>query len=91
MERALLTLDRGWTPEEIVEPLMCHQGWTGPKSQHLGRRLEELEALRTSRMGDPDDPRRESIIEAASACFEEERERARQSEQHERVFGRNPW
>ena len=90
MSRALLALDRGWSPERIVEmTLHSDRGWSGPESEHWQRKIEAFEDLRHRLMGHPDDPRRERIIAAGVAFFEPMRDDAKRRERRERVFGRD--
>ncbi len=90
MSRALLALDRGWSPERILEmTIHFDRGWSGPESQHWERKIEAFEDLRHGHLGHPDDPRRERIVAAGIALFEPMRDAAKRRERRERVFGRD--
>ena len=90
MSRALLALDRGWSPERIAEMARySDRGWSGPESQHWERKIKAFEDLGHRRTGHPDDLRRERIIAAAIALFGPMRDDAKRRERLERVFGRD--
>lgn len=86
MERALLAVDRGWSPERIASTTLLYR----PRDSHsaywkaMVRRCEELIPASDSR----DAARRKRIAEALVAISEEQRDDARRREREERVHGR---
>ena len=88
MDRALLALDRGWDPKHIVaETTFSESGRSGEESQHWQRKIDAFTRLRPE-TALPHDARRERIVTAGIACFEEMRDEAAGRERRERVFGR---
>ena len=85
MERALLAVDRGWSPERIASTTLLYR----PRDSHsaywkaMVRRCEELIPASDSR----DAARRKRIAEALVAISEEQRDDARRREREERVHG----
>ena len=83
MERALLALDRGWEPEQIVGPTMFSEStWSGEESHHWQSTVDAF-----SRLGRSGDERRSAIIDAGVKAFNEMRDQAAAREHEERVFG----
>ena len=83
MERALLALDRGWEPEQIVGATMSSKrAWSGEISQ---RWQEAINAF--SRLDRKGDERRGQIIDAGIKVFGDLRDGAAEEEREERVFG----
>ena len=87
MERALMALGRGWTPDEIVRATeFSHPVWDGGDGRHWQQKVVEFERLqaeaRTLR-----DSQRELISTAGIAYFEKQRDAEIQSERRRRVLG----
>ena len=89
MERALLALDHGWEPERIVYPTRPNSlSWSGDLSDVWRGKIDDFERLRLDT--DPvDAERRERIISAGVAYFEQLRDEAAAQERTRRVYGRN--
>lgn len=89
MDRALLALEHGWRPEQIVaQTTSGGSGWSGAESQHWQRRIEEFRNLRMEE-GQPDAAQRARIIEAGISHFADMHAEASRRERRERVFGRD--
>ena len=87
MDRALLALDRGWQPNEIVGlTLFSENGWSGEASHYFQGKIDEFAGLRRD-TEQPDVGRRERIVAAGIAHFERMRDEAAAHERQERIFG----
>lgn len=83
MERALLAVDRGWEPEQVVSSTQFSEStWWGEESHHWQAKIDAFSELDRG-----DDGRRARIIDAGLKVFSELRDRAAKREHHERVFG----
>ena len=88
MERALLALKHGWTPESVVAErhLGSIEGPYSSESRYWQQQIEAFERLRPS-PEQPDAGSRERIVEAGIARYEAERADAAGRERRERVYG----
>ena len=87
MDRALLALGRGWTPEKIVEALRSSDVvWTAGGS-HWQEKIDGLAGLRAVGSSQSADTQRESIIAAGIALFEKLRDEEIEDERRYRTFG----
>ena len=87
MERALLALEHGWTPESVVAAQRGSlEGPYGSESRHWQERIEAFGRLRPA-PGQPDAGPRTRIAEAGLARYEEQRDAALRRERGERVHG----
>ena len=84
--RALLALDCGWTPEEVVFETSMGIVFSGEASANWQNRVAAFESLRVS--GPNQEPDRERIVAAGIALYEQKRDADLQRERRERVFGR---
>ncbi len=83
MERALLALDRGWEPEQIVNATRFSAStWWGEESHHWQAAVDAFSALERR-----DDNQRGEIIDAGISVFRDLSDRAAKREHTERVFG----
>jgi hypothetical protein len=86
MARAVMALERGWAPAQIVANTMFAEGgWSGEESLHWQAKIDAFENLRNS--DHPIDASQERIIVAGIQYFEKQRDAAAEGEQRERVFG----
>lgn len=86
MARALMALERGWEPAQIVANTMfAERVWSGEESRHWQSKIDAFESLRESNQ--LDDAARERIIVAGIEYFEKRRDAAAEEERRERVFG----
>lgn len=86
MDRALVALERGWEPAQIVASTMfAERGWSGEESRHWQSKVDAFENL--GRGDRPIDVPRERIITAGVEYFEKQRNAAAEGERRERVFG----
>ena len=87
MDRALLAVDRGWQPDEIVGlTLFSENVGMGEESQIMQGKIDGFACLRRG-AAQPDGEQRERIIAAGIACFERMRDDAAERERQERIFG----
>ncbi len=87
MDRALLALDRGWEPKSIVvQTMFSDKAWSGEESHIMQGKIDGFACLRRG-TAQPDGERRERIIAAGIAYFEQKRDEAAARERRERVFG----
>ena len=87
MDRALLAVDRGWQPDEIVGlTLFSENVGMGEESQIMQGKIDGFASLRRG-AAQPDGEQRERIIAAGIACFERMRDDAAERERQERIFG----
>ena len=87
MDRALLALDYGWSPERIVfQPSMGGVTFSGEASDHWQQRIDAFNALQTK--GSHREADRERIVAAGIELYEARRDEDLRRERQERVFGR---
>jgi hypothetical protein len=87
IDRALMALDRGWEPSQIVAPVMFRvTGWSGEESAHWQEMIDAFESLGQNAAGL--DPQRERIIAAGVEYYRHLRDDAADRERQERIFGR---
>ena len=84
--RALLALDYGWSPEEVVFETSMGIVFSGEASANWQNRVDAFESLRVS--GPNQEPDRERIVAAGIALYEQKRDEELRRERRERVFGR---
>lgn len=87
MERALLALDRGWTPQSVVDAQRGSiESWAGSESEHRRQLIEAFKHLRPA-PGQPNADRRTRIAEVGVAIYAAQRDDALRREREERVHG----
>ncbi len=87
MERALLALDKGWSPERVAFETSMDVAFSGEASAYWQKKVDAFESLRVS--GPNQEPDRERIVAAGIALYEQKRDADLQRERRERVFGRH--
>ena len=88
MERALLALDYGWSPEEVVlETSMGSFEFSGEASAYWQKKVDAFQSLRV--VGASQEPERERIVAAGIALYAQKRDADLRRERQERVFGRH--
>ena len=87
MERALLALDKGWSPERVAFETSMDVAFSGEASAYWQKKVDAFESLRVS--GPNQEPDRERIVAAGIALYERKRDEDLQRERQERVFGRH--
>lgn len=82
-ERAVLMLDAGWSPEQIVASCIpAMSGWSGDESAHWSQFAAAFEPFLRDR-----DPKRATIARAGVGYFRELADRAAERERREAVYG----